>query len=140
MKEIFAEIKRIKESPADLKKFGLTIGIVILLIAALLFWLGKSVYPFWGIIGLILILASLLFPGILKPFNKIWMSLAIILGWIMTRVILSVLFYFALTSLRFIAMIFNKRFLNLKIDHSADTYWEKREKKPFDPSTYERQF
>jgi hypothetical protein len=68
------------------------------------------------------------------------MSFAIILGWIMTRVILSILFYFALTSLRFIAMIFNKRFLNLKIDHSAHTYWEKREKKPFDPSTYERQF
>ncbi len=140
MKEIFTEIKSIKESPADLKKFGLTIGVVVLLIAALLFWLGKPSYQVWGIIGLLFILSSLLFPAILRPFNKIWMSLAIILGWIMTRVILSVLFYFAMTTLRFIAMIFNKRFLNLKIDHSSDTYWEKREKKPFDPSTYERQF
>lgn len=140
MREIFAEIKRIKESPADLKKFGFTIGIVLLLLAALLVWLGKPSYPVWGIIGLLFILSSLLFPVILRPFNKIWMSLAIILGWIMTRIILSILFYFALTSLRFIAMIFNKRFLNLKIDPSADTYWEKREKKPFDPSTYERQF
>src|SRR5512147_3051145 len=131
MREIFAEIKRIKESPADLKKFGFTIGIVLLLLAALLVWLGKSSYPVWGIIGLLFILPSLLFPVILRPFNKIWMSLAIILGWIMTRIILSILFYFALTSLRFIAMIFNKRFLNLKIDPSADTYWEKREKKPF---------
>lgn len=123
-----------------MKKFGFTIGIVLLLLAALLVWLGKSSYPVWGIIGLLFILSSLLFPVILRPFNKIWMSLAIILGWIMTRIILSILFYFALTSLRFIAMIFNKRFLNLKIDPSADTYWEKREKKPFDPSTYERQF
>jgi hypothetical protein len=140
MKEILTEIKSIKESQADLKKFGLTIGIVLMLLTALLFWLGKSSYPFWGIIGLIFILSAFLFPLILRPFNKIWMSLAIILGWIMTRVILSILFYFALTSLRFIALIFNKRFLNLKIDHSADTYWEKREKKPFDPLTYERQF
>lgn len=140
MREILTEIKNIKETKADLKKFGLTIGIVLLLIAALLFWIGKSTYPYWGIIGLIFILASLLFPIVLRPFNKIWMSLAIILGWVMTRVILSILFYFGLTLLRFIAMIFNKRFLNLKIDHSADTYWEKREKKPFDPSTYERQF
>jgi len=140
MKEIFSEIKNIKESPADLRKFGLTIGIVLFLLTVLLLWLDKTSWPVWGITGIIIILSALLFPVILKPFNKIWMSLAIILGWIMTRVILSILFYFALTTLRFIAMIFNKRFLNLKIDRSADTYWEKREKKPFDPSTYERQF
>lgn len=140
MKEILGEIKSIKESPADLRKFGLTIGIALLLLAVLLLWLGKSSWPVWGIIGLIFVISALLFPVILKPFNKIWMSLAIILGWVMTRVILSILFYFALTIMRFIAMIFNKRFLNLIIDRSADTYWEKREKKPFDPSTYERQF
>jgi membrane-bound ClpP family serine protease len=140
MKEILAEIKNIRESQSDLKKLGLTLGIFLLLIAVILFLVGKSSYPVWGIIGLIFILSALLFPGVLKPFNKIWMSLAIILGWIMTRVILSILFYVALTSLRFIAMVFNKRFLNLKIDKSADTYWEKRENQKFDPSNYERQF
>jgi len=140
MKEIFSEIKNIKESSADLRKFGATIGIVLLVIAAILLWTGKPAYPVWGVIGIVFIIAGLLFPAALKPLNKVWMTLAIILGWVMTRVILSILFYFALTSLRFIAMIFNKRFLNLKIDHSAASYWEKREKKPFDPSTYERQF
>ena len=140
MKEIITEIKSIKESKSDLRKFGLTIGIVLILLAVLSVFLGKSSYPVWGIIGLVFILAALLFPIVLKPFNKIWMSFAVILGWIMTRVILSILFYFAFTAVRFIALIFNKRFLNLKIDHSVDTYWEKREVKPFDPSTYERQF
>ena len=140
MKEIFSEIKNIKESPADLRKFGLTIGIVLLVVAAILLLTGKASYPIWGIISAAFILSGLLFPIILKPLNKVWMSLAIVLGWIMTRVILAILFYIGLTSVRFIAMIFNKRFLNTKIDTSADTYWEKREKKPFDPTTYERQF
>ena len=140
MKEILTEIKNIRESQSDLKKLGLTLGIFMLLIAVILFWVGKSSYPVWGIIGLIFILSALLYPVVLKPFNKIWMSLAIILGWIMTRVILSILFYVALTSLHFIAMVFNKRFLNLKIDKSANTYWEKRENQQFDPSKYERQF
>ncbi len=140
MKEIFSEIKSIKESPSDLRKFGVTIGIVLLIIAAILLWAGRTTYPIWGIIGVVLILAALLFPVVLKPLNKVWMSLAVVLGWIMTRVILSILFYFGMTIVKFIAMLFNKRFLNLKIDHSADTYWEKREKKPFDPTTYERQF
>jgi len=140
MKEIIAEIKNIKESRTDLRKFGLTIGIVLLLISSLLLWLGKSSWPFWGMIGLVFILSALLFPLILRPFNKIWMSLAIVLGWLMTRVILTILFYFVLTPLRFIALIFNKRFLNFRIDRSSESYWETREKKPFDPSTYERQF
>jgi hypothetical protein len=140
MKEIFGEIKNIKESSSDLRKFGLTMGIVLLIIAAVMLWAGKTSYPFWGGTGALFILSGLLFPMVLKPFNKVWMSLAILLGWIMTRVILGILFYFALTLTRFIAMIFNKKFLNLKIDHSVDTYWEKREKKQFDPSTYERQF
>ncbi len=140
MKEILSEIKNIKESPADLRKFGLTIGIILLVIAAILLWTGKSTYPVWGIIGAAFILAGLLLPTILKPFNKVWMAFAIILGWVMTRVILSILFYVGLTGVRFIAMIFNKKFLNLNIDRSADSYWEKREQKPFDPTTYERQF
>lgn len=140
MKEIFSEIKNIKESRSDLRKFGLTIGIVLLVIAAILLWTGKASYPVWGGIGIVFILAGLVFPVVLKPFNKVWMSLAIVLGWIMTRVILSILFYVGLTGVKFIAMIFNKKFLNLNIDHSADSYWERREKKPFDPTTYERQF
>ncbi len=140
MNEILSEIKSIKETPAALKKFGLTIGVALLIITALLFWLNKSSYTVWGIIGLLFILTAMFFPVVLKPLNKIWMSLAILLGWIMTRVILSVLFYLAITPLRFIALAFNKKFLDLKIDPSAKTYWEKREKKKIDPSTYERQF
>lgn len=140
MKEILSEIKNIKETPSDLRKFGLTIGVVLLLIAALLLWMNKSSYPVWGIIGLLFILTSLSFPAVLKPLNKVWMSLAILLGWVMTRVILSILFYIALTPLRFIALAFNKKFLDFKIDPEAKSYWEKREKRKLDPSTYERQF
>ncbi len=139
MKEILLEIKNIKESPSDLRKFGITIGSVLLLIAAILFILNKAAI-FWGIIGILFIIISLIFPRILKPLNKIWMSLAILLGWVMTRVILSILFYLAFTLIRFIALAFNKKFLDFKIDPSAKTYWEKREKKKIDPTDYERQF
>jgi hypothetical protein len=139
MKEILIEIKNIKESPSDLRKFGITIGSVLLLIAPILFILNKAAI-LWGIIGILFIISGLLFPAILKPLNRIWMSLAILLGWIMTRVILSILFYFAFTLIRFIALAFNKKFLDFKIDPSAKTYWEKREKKNIDPTNYERQF
>jgi hypothetical protein len=134
------EIKLIKETPKDLRKFGLTIGTVLFLIAAFLFFTDKSSYIYFAVPGLILIVSGILSPSILKPFNKVWMMVAIILGWFMTRFILSVLFYLILTPIGIIAKISGKDFLKLNIDKTKTTYWEKRDKKVFEPVDYERQF
>ena len=68
------------------------------------------------------------------------MGLAIVLGFVMSRVILVVLFYLVLTPVSFVAKIFGKKFMPFKYDKSATSYWEKRsvyQKKQID---YERQF
>ena len=134
------EFKHIKETKRELRKFGLTVGIVLVLIAALLFYFEKASAIYFGVIGAFLIFAGLIYPKILKPLNKVWMGLAIVLGYIMSRVILTILFYIVLTPISFIARIFGKKFMMLKYDKSAKTYWEKRsviQKKQID---YERQF
>lgn len=137
---ITEEIKNIKETNKDLRKFGLTVGIVLLAIADFLFYKQKESYFYFGIIGAFLVLAGLISPIILKPLNKAWMTLAILMGWVMTRVILTILFFLVLTPLRFIAKLFRKDFLDLKIDKKRESYWELREKKEFKPSDYENQF
>ena len=137
---IIGEIKNIKEDKKDLRKFGLSVGIVLLTIAALLFYKQKDSYFYFGLIGLFLSTAGLVSPVILKPLNKVWMSLAILMGWVMTRVILVVLFFLALTPIALLARIFGKKFLNLQIDKSKESYWEIREKKEIKPIDYERQF
>ena len=134
------EIKLIKESPADLKKFGITIGIVLIIIGAVLFFYGKNSWIYLTAAGTLLIFIAFLYPIILKPLNKIWMIFAIILGWFMTRLILSIIYYFVLTPISLIARIVNKKFLILKIDGLAKTYWEERNKAVFNNEDYERQF
>ena len=134
------EFKHIKESKKDLRKFGLTVGGVIVLISVLLFYFAKSSAIYFAVVGVFLVLAGLIYPRILKTLNKVWMGLAITLGFIMSRVILTILFYLVLTPISFIARIFGKKFMILKYDKSAKTYWEERsiiQKKPID---YERQF
>ena len=140
MKMILEEIKNIKESKKDLRKFGLTVGIVFLAIAAFLFWKEKGSYLALGIVGGFLVIAGLFLPIILKPLNKIWMTLAILMGWVMTRVILTILFFTVLTPLGFIAKLFGKDFLDLKLDKEQNSYWEIREKKEIKPIDYEKQF
>jgi len=134
------EFKHIKETKKDLRKFGITVGSVLAAIAVLLFYFEKPSAIYFAVIGGLLILFGALFPQLLKPLNKIWMGLAIILGFIMSRLILTVLFYLVLTPIALLAKLVGKKFMILKYDKSAKTYWEKRtiiHKKQID---YERQF
>lgn len=134
------EFKHIKETKKDLRKFGITVGGVLSAIAVLLYYFEKSSVIYFAVIGGLLILFGVLFPQLLKPLNRIWMSLAIVLGYFMSRVILTVLFYFVLTPIALLAKLVGKKFMILKYDKSAKTYWEKRSiihKKQID---YERQF
>ena len=134
------EFKHIKETNKDLRKFGLTVGGVLAALAAVLFYFERPSAIYFAIIGGFLILAGIIYPKILKLLNKVWMSLAIVLGFIMSRVILTVLFYLVLTPISFLAKLVGKKFMVLKYDKSAKTYWEKRtiiQKKQID---YERQF
>jgi len=140
MKDIIAEIRNIKESKKDLRKFGLSVGIVLFIISALLFWFDKTSYLIFGIIGVSLIILAIVYPKLLKPFNKVWMSIAIVLGWFMTKVILIILFYIILTPIGIIAKIFGKKFLNLKKDKAVNTYWEYRKDEKISKSNLENQF
>ena len=137
---ILEEIKSIKESKKDLRKFGFTVGGALILIGGLLFWVGKATYIYFAVPGILLILCGLIVPQILRPLNKAWMTLAILLGWVMTRVILTIFFYIVITPIGLIAKIARKDFLNLKIDKGEKSYWVKREKKSLKQLDYERQF
>jgi len=140
MNDIIIEIKNIKETKKDLMKFGVSVGIVLLVISALLFWNEKDSYLYFGTAGILLTILGIFYPASLRPINKVWMSFAIVLGWVMTRVILIILFYIVLTPIGIIAKIFRKNFLELKIDKSINSYWEVREKRNFEPSDFDNQF
>ncbi len=134
------EIKNIKEDKTTLRKFGLTVGTVLLLVGIVLYLTGKSSSVVFGGAGVLLILFGLILPNILKPLNKIWMTLAVILGWFMSRLILFILFYIVITPIGFFLRIAGKDFLNLRTDKNSDSYWEKREKRVKEKIDYERQF
>lgn len=134
------EIDNIKGTPQELKKFGITIGTVLILISIYLFFKQKE-GAYWLLgIGSFLILSGMLFSTVLRPINKVWMILAVLMGWVMTRVILSILFFLVLTPIGIIAKISGKKFLSLNRNKNVNSYWEKRKETKFLPENYERQF
>ena len=134
------DINNIKSTRKDLRNFGFVIGTFLAGLGGFLFWSGKDTYVYFLISGVVFLLLGLLIPVVLLPLQKVWMAISVILGWFMTRVILSVLFYLVLTPLGLLTRLFKKQFLDLKIDKSQESYWNYRSIKEFDPGEYERQF
>ena len=77
-------------------------------------------------IGLGLVIIGIVIPIILKPIYLAWMTFAVVVGWIMTRVILIVIFYLILTPIGLIGKIFRKNFLDLSFRNDSDTHWNYR--------------
>ena len=134
------EIRNIKSDKKDLRSFGITIGIVLSIIGGLLWWKEKDYYNIFIIISAAFVLFGLILPVVLKPIQKAWMTLAVILGWFMTRLILSILFYLIFTPMALFSKIVGKKFLDLKMDGNEKSYWINREPGTPDKNTYEKQF
>lgn len=137
---IIEEIKNINSTQKELKKFGYSVGGVLLIIGIVSYFLGGKFSIYFTSIGLFLAVLGLSLPEVLLPLQKLWMAFAVILGFIMTRVILSILFYIVITPIGFVARIFGKDFLDEKIDKTKSSYWNYREKKEYDKTSTEQQF
>jgi len=134
------ELKYIDKSDEAVKKTGLTVGVVLILVSLLLWYLGKASFIYFSIIGGLLVILAFIAIPVLRPFHKLWMTLALLMGFVMSRVILMILFYFVLTPIGLLAKIVGKKFMPLGFDKNAATYWGKRENIVKQKIDYERQF
>ena len=137
---IIEEIKNIKSGKRELRQFGLTVGIVLGLLGGLFFLRKKDYYSCFLIFSLAFLFLGSVAPILLKPIQKIWMALSIIIGWFITRIILIVLFYFVVTPTGILARLFGKDFLNLRFGRNINTYWIPRKKRKLERRDYEKQF
>ena len=120
------DIKNIKLDNKSIKSFGTTFGIIFLLISLYLFFKEYQFYQYVVYFSLSFFLLGRFAPVILKPTYFLWMIFATILGWIMTRIILSVLFFFIISPIAITSKVFGKQFLQLKWDNAKNTLWNKR--------------
>ena len=134
------DIKQLKTSERDLRKFGLVVGGVCLAIGLLFCWRhpGRAPYFLWP--GGTLLLLGWVRPRSLKWVYIAWMSLAFVLGFMMAHVILTLFFVLILTPIGLVARGAGKDFLSRKLDRAAPSYWIPREAKPKTSGNYERQF
>ena len=137
---IIKEIRNIKSGKKELRQFGITVGVFLGLLAGLFLLRQRDYYLYFFIFSLTFIFLGLVLPATLKHIQKIWMSLGILIGWLVTRVILTVLFYLVVTPIGVIAKVFGKHLLDTKFNPDADSYWMAKETVKFDKKGLENQF
>ena len=75
-----------------------------------------------------------------KKIYDYWMLFAKALGWVNTRILLSLMYFIIFTPFRIVSVVIRKDFLDRKIEKDRESYWQKREVKIFKKELYRRQF
>lgn len=140
MISILEEIRNIKSSRKELREFGITIGIVFLVLAGFGFWRGRATAVYFLIIGVSSIGLGLIVPAVLKPLQKVWMGFAVVMGFVMSRVILTVLFFGVLTPIGFLMKLLGKDLLDERIVKAQPSYWHERAVTEKTKESYENQY
>jgi hypothetical protein len=125
------EIRALRVDESDLRSFGRVVGGVLIGIALLVAWWNgwtwtTTVLVLGGSGGALLVL-GLAWPGALRPVYHVWMAVALALGFVMTRVLLTVVYYLMVTPIGLLRRVVGTPAFEDRPDPDADSYWQQRE-------------
>jgi hypothetical protein len=105
------------------RRFGLTLGAILALIAVTTMIERSPWAIVWGVLAAALIGSALLRPSLLSAPNYAWLKLGLLLHRIVNPVIMAVLFYGTIVPVGLLMRATGKDPLRLKLDRSATSYW-----------------
>ena len=114
-----------------LRSFGLLVGGIWGVIGLLPLVLRREPPRLWAL-GLMAVLAGLglVLPRALRHPYRWWMALGHALGWINSRILLSLVFYLLITPMGFVMRLFGRDPMHRRFDSGATSYRIGREKRP----------
>lgn len=137
LKTIWEDIEKIKSTPKQLREFGIVMAIFFGVISFLLHRKGGH-FETPAIVASAFLFFGLVLPKLLLPLQKVWMTIAVVIGFFMSHLILGVLYFLLITPMAVIARATGKKFLS---DHTTadSTYWIAHPKIK-DKSSYRNQY
>ncbi|PYS82180.1 MAG: hypothetical protein DMF67_14165 [Acidobacteria bacterium] len=122
------------------RKTALVVAAVLLAIAAWNFYRGRmTVVIIFGAVGALLLVVGLLIPAAARAFHNAWMRFAAVLGHVNSRVLLSVMFYGALTPYGFVSRLAGRDPLKRRAK-KQESYWIPRARTRQAREQFERLF
>lgn len=126
------DIAELPSADAALKKFGLTVGgvmIALALVSVWRLWWSEGVVISVMLIGTVLCAAGAFVPRSLRTIYYGWMGFAVIMGSIVSRIILCIIYFLILTPVALIARLAGKVFLPGLKKNTPGSLWIVRDPK-----------
>jgi hypothetical protein len=127
VREILTEWRHLDVSRPALRRFGRSVGLVLAGIGAVVLWRRDwAMTPLPGAllgVGAALVLLGLAAPVLLRPVYRVWMGLAVVLGYVMTRVLLTLVFFLVVTPIGLLRRALGHDTMRRRRDPAASTYW-----------------
>lgn len=124
----------------ELRKFGLLFAGVGAVLAGVFWWkdVSWSWIPALGA-GLFAV-SGLLAPSLLRPVYGPWMAFARFLGWLNTKILLTLFFVLVVTPVGLVLRFFRRDLLEQRMGTDAESYWKRRKDTVTDKSRLENLF
>ena len=127
-------------SDAQARKSALLVSGVLLLIAAWNLYRGRNVVVvIFGSISAALFIAGLFVPVAARAFHKAWMRLAVALGHVNSRVLLTLMYYLVFTPYGLVSRLVGRDPLKRR-GKAGESYWTERKRTRQEREQFERLF
>lgn len=125
----------------EARRFAVILAILLTAIAALSWWRHHPARALVLLaIAVVATFLAFVLPALWTRIFRVWMKVAMAISWVVTRVLLGLLFYGFVTPYGRISRLFRKDPLDLRWKRRAPTYWIGRPEDPRGPERYERPF
>jgi hypothetical protein len=122
------------------RTFGFVLAAFFGLVGLLPLILGKPPRIWAFGVGGTFVLAALLFPSVLAPFNRLWTRLGLLLHRVVSPIALGIMFFLVITPMALLIRAMGKDLLRLRLDPDAESYWIERNPPGPAPATLKDQF
>ena len=125
---------------AQARKTAFVVAGVLLAIAAWNLYRGRGgVVAVTGVVGGALLAAGLFLPAVARRFHVLWMRVAVVLGWVNSRILLSLMYYGVFTPYGVASRLVGRDPLDRRRAR-RDTYWTPRQATRQSREKFERLF
>ena len=123
------------------RQFGITVGIVFLALGLWWIYRGKmtAIAPWFAGLGALLAALGLIVPRLLVWPNRGWMAMAEGMAFVMTRVVLAIVFFIVVTPIGLVKRLTGWDPLRRR-GAPASSYWTAYPARQRDPKHYEKMF
>ena len=122
------------------RKFGIALAVLLFIISTVQYFKQIELYSYFLVASVLFLLSALALPILIKPVFIVFSYIGFGMGWVMTRIILFILFYLFITPISILARKFGNRFLDLRFDRSKESYWLPVKDNSNNRENFEKQF